>query len=173
METVSTQRAALPRSAERATLSREFSSPAPTMVKPLGWRAEETTKLRLSPITLKILIGLADMSVVLIALWAAARLAALTGSNATTEQMAETRKVAFVSLPLWLLAFIRFRLYQARFLGRRSQELRRRDPVRLHPGRGEHALQQDPDARRGQARALQRGTADRGDDRDGQGGSWD
>lgn len=125
METVSTQRAALPRSAERATLSREFSSPAPTMVKPLGWRAEETTKLRLSPITLKILIGLADMSVVLIALWAAARLAALTGSNATTEQMAETRKVAFVSLPLWLLAFIRFRLYQARFLGRRSQELRR------------------------------------------------
>jgi len=109
----------------RASALHQLTAPAPVTLKALDRLPEAERNRSLPPVVVKSLIGLADLVVVLMAMAGAEMLARRTGEGPTASQMGDTWKLIALSLPVWSAAFVRYRLYQARFLGRRSQEFRR------------------------------------------------
>ena len=72
-----------------------------------------------------VILATADLVTVATALVVAQYVAKHTGSVPNKTQQDSTWLLIGLSLPVWLLAFVRYRLYQARFVSRRSQEFRR------------------------------------------------
>jgi len=130
METVSTHRAGPRRqSAEHQlrTPLRQLTAPAPITVKPVQLASEPPPRRRsvLSARVVKSVLRGADLVTIFATLCAAQYVAKHTGGVPTKEQQDSTWLLILLSLPVWMLAMVRYRLYQARFLSRRSQEYRR------------------------------------------------
>ena len=106
---------------------RQLTAPAPATVKPINPPSGEpaAARARISARGLKAILATADLVTVVAALGAAQYVAKHTGGVPTKTEQDSTWLLIGLSLPVWLLAFVRYRLYQARFLSRRSQELRR------------------------------------------------
>jgi exopolysaccharide biosynthesis polyprenyl glycosylphosphotransferase len=105
----------------------DLTSPAPTTVRPvkLPARTAPGRSSHLSPRTTKAVIAFGDVLVLSLAMFAAMVAATRTGGAPSDLQDQVTKQLAFLSLPVWLGAMLRLRLYQSRFLARRSQEFRR------------------------------------------------
>jgi exopolysaccharide biosynthesis polyprenyl glycosylphosphotransferase len=78
-----------------------------------------------TPQTVTVVNAHADVGAVLLASANSQHLARLPGGTPSRQQEDSTWLLIVLSLPVWIAAFVRYRLYQARFLARRSQELRR------------------------------------------------
>jgi exopolysaccharide biosynthesis polyprenyl glycosylphosphotransferase len=131
METVGTHRTTVRRqaTAERRPRApvRQLTAPAPATVKSIGLPSglPNARRPRIPSRAVKAVLAAADLLTVAAALGAAQYVAKHTGGVPTKTQQESTWLLIGLSLPVWLLAFVRYRLYQARFLSRRSQELRR------------------------------------------------
>lgn len=106
---------------------RELTSPAPQSARDVRVPARTAPGRRshLGPRATKACIAIADLSVLSLAMLAAMAAAAHTGGAPSPLQADVTQQLALLSLPVWLVAMVRMRLYQSRFLTRRSQEFRR------------------------------------------------
>jgi len=106
---------------------RQLTAPAPVTVRrrPLAPPPVRRLFPRVPASGVKAVIGLADLGAVLVAMALAQHIAKLTGGAPSQRQADSTWLLIALSMPVWVLALVRYRLYQARFLGRRSQEFRR------------------------------------------------
>ncbi len=112
--------------ASRSSRIAQLTAPAPATVatvEPL--RTTTARRSRLSPWAAKAIVGAADLIVLAMAMVAAMWAATHTGGAPSSLEREVTQQVALLSLPVWILAMVRVRLYQSRFISRRSQELRR------------------------------------------------
>lgn len=127
MESLSTQRVGTqerPGTARHAASIRQLTQPAP-LTAANALRLHEPPRRPLPKAAVKAVIGVADLLMVFIAMVAAQYLAARTGGKPSPGQTDGTWRLILLSLPVWSAAMIKMRLYQARFLGQRSQEFRR------------------------------------------------
>lgn len=130
METVSTHRTTVRRPTgadhHRAS-SRQLTAPAPATVEPITLPVGKPAPRQplVSTRAVKSVLATADLVTVATALVVAQWFAKHTGGVPNKTQQDSTWLLIALSLPVWLLAFVRNRLYQARFVSRRSQELRR------------------------------------------------
>jgi exopolysaccharide biosynthesis polyprenyl glycosylphosphotransferase len=129
LETVSTHRTGAQRHPvdQRHALRRQLTAPAPVSFQSINLTPEPVRRrrLRLHPSAVKVAICAADVAAVLLAMSISQHLAKLTGGKPTPVDEHATWRLIALSVPVWVIAFIRYRLYQARFLGRRLQEFRR------------------------------------------------
>src|SRR5579859_5107441 len=121
METVSTHRTGAQRHPvdQRHSPRRQLTAPAPSTVKPISLQPHPLRRRpTVHPTAVKALICAADLAAVLLAMAISQHLARLTGGTPSRAQEDSTWRLIALSLPVWIIAFFRYRLYQARFLGR-------------------------------------------------------
>jgi exopolysaccharide biosynthesis polyprenyl glycosylphosphotransferase len=106
---------------------RQLTAPAPVTVRRRPSTPQPVRRLLpgVPASGVKAVIGLADLAAVLVAMAVAQHFAKLTGGAPTQRQADSTWLLILLSMPVWVLSLARYRLYQSRFLGRRSQEFRR------------------------------------------------
>ncbi|MDY7100752.1 MAG: sugar transferase [Actinomycetota bacterium] len=103
----------------------ELTAPATQTVRPITHRRPTERRKTMSPRVAKTLIGAADLAMVCIAMLIAHQLAAWTGEERSLPDTPTVWQITALSIPVWLFTLVQNRLYQARFVARRGQELRR------------------------------------------------
>ncbi len=124
MQRAQVSRGAVDAAARPAPLH-HLTAPAPSTVKALNRVPVTPHRFRLPVLVLKAVLGGTDLLTALLAMAIAQAIARRTGQIPLQTETDSTWLLILLSLPVWGAAFVRQRLYQARFISRRSQELRR------------------------------------------------
>lgn len=104
---------------------RQLQQPAPATVHSIGPTDSVRPGPRIPARVVKATLVASDLVTVVAALSLSVWLAAQTGGKPSPSQYDRTWLLAFLSVPVWMAALVRYRTYQSRFVERRTQEFRR------------------------------------------------